>query len=63
MKNVQMKEREEPGVLFRFTVQTDATKIAKGHQQHKSGAGAHKNKRKETRQQFKQKFRSAEHGD
>lgn len=63
MKNVQMKEKEESGVLFRFTVHTDPTKIAKGHQQHKSGAGAHKNWRKESRQKFKQKFRSAEHGE
>ncbi len=62
MKNVQMKERK-PGVLFQFTIDIDPTKIAKGHQQHKSGAGAHKNKRKETRQQFKQKFRRNENGE
>ncbi len=62
MKTVHMKEKQS-GEAFRFTVKIDPSKIAKGHEQHKSGAGAHKNWRKETRQQFKQKFRSESYGE
>lgn len=41
---------------IRFKIKVDMKKVPKGHSPHRSGAGKHKNWRKETRQQGKVKL-------